>query len=318
MKSIRRALGLAVLTLLVVILFGRSPWLVNFSGKPTLELPAVAQTPTPTESPATEVTPETQVTPEATPSTELSPEREATPEASPSPVVSPEPETTPSPVATPEPEITPSPIATPEPEITPEPIATPEPEITPSPIATPEPEPEAPARVEIDVPPLPLAAEPYLDPAQRFQIGIVEGFSVSSVGGSPLIESPDGNVAYTVVVRSPLLQEPLRRTRTSSTNAQSRTFENNLSDAALAQIAVDTFDRGEGFLPGEFASIGDGIVIAWNGSLSLRGKSQPISGLILSRQVPGNVLLMLISATEEGEDEVEAVLSTVANTLQSI
>ncbi|MEC4895635.1 MAG: hypothetical protein SAL07_20845 [Oscillatoria sp. PMC 1051.18] len=312
MKSIRRAIGLAVLTLLVVILFGRSPWLINFPGKQTLELSAVAQSPTPTELPSPEVSPETEVTP----STEVSPETEATPEALPSPFASPEPSTetspeveatpteSPSPVASPEPEpeTTPSPVASPEPEpeVTPSPVASPEPEpeVTPSPVASPEPEPE-PAAVEILVPVLPLAGEPYLDPAQRFQVGIIEGFSVTSLAGSPLIESPDGNLAYTVVVRS-------------------RAFDNNLSDAALAQIAVDTFEQGEGFIPGEFQSIGDGVVISWAGSLTLRGNTQPISGLILSRQVPGNVLVMLISATEEGQDEVEAVLSTVANSLQSI
>ncbi|MBZ8179185.1 hypothetical protein [Oscillatoria salina] len=314
MKSIRRAIGLAVLTLLVVILFGRSPWLINFQGKQTLELSAVAQSPTPTELPSPEVSPETEVTP----STEVSPETEATPEALPSPFASPEPSTetspeveatpteSPSPVASPEPEpepeVTPSPVASPEPEpeVTPSPVASPEPEpeVTPSPVASPEPEPE-PAAVETLVPVLPLAGEPYLDPAQRFQVGIIEGFSVTSLAGSPLIESPDGNLAYTVVVRS-------------------RAFDNNLSDAALAQIAVDTFEQGEGFIPGEFQSIGDGVVISWAGSLTLRGNTQPISGLILSRQVPGNVLVMLISATEEGQDKVEAVLSTVANSLQSI
>ena len=140
----------------------------------------------------------------------------------------------------------------------------------------------------------------YQDPAGRFQVGILEGYKVSSVGVSPLFESPDGNLAYTVVVRSRSSSQPLTET-------------------SLAQIAIDTFRRGEGFIAHEFIPVKSGRVqIPWTGSLIMGGNTQPMGGMIFVSQPKKDILMLLISATQTGRASVEAAVATLADSLQPL
>ncbi len=145
---------------------------------------------------------------------------------------------------------------------------------------------------------LPLAEDAYQDAANRFAVGILEGFRVTSVGGSVLFESPDGNLAYTVVVQ-PLIERGL------------------ISESELGRTAINAFENGEGFTPQPYFPIASGgIVIPWTGSLTLGNRSQPISGKILARQTSDNVLLLLISATETQTDQLDSALATLLDTLE--
>lgn len=160
--------------------------------------------------------------------------------------------------------------------------------------------------------PLVLSENLYRDPNGRFQVGILaqydpeftledvteevslEEYRVSAIGGIPLIEAPDGNLAYTVVV------QPLATTRT-------RTNEE------LAEIAIAQFERGEGFQPGEFQVMTPGqILISWTGVLN---GSQGMSGAIVARQTARNVYLLLISATEAGEPKLEEAIALLSSSL---
>jgi len=145
-----------------------------------------------------------------------------------------------------------------------------------------------------------LVGGTYQDPAGRFQVGILEGYNVSAVGVSPLFSSPDGNLAYTVVVRS-------------------RSSSRPLTAATLAQIAIDTFRRGEGFIPDRFRPLGSGrVVIPWTGSLTMGGNTQPMGGIIFVSQPQQDILMLLISATETGGASVDAAVATLADSLQPL
>lgn len=138
----------------------------------------------------------------------------------------------------------------------------------------------------------------YQDPNQRFQIGILEGYQVTAVANNPLITSPDGDLAYTVVVRPRATASPL-------------------SDASLAQVAIDTFRQGEGFVAQDWQiDPDDGIRISWSGSVTIGRTQQPMGGVILARQVPekSNILLLLIAATESAANDVEPVLNALTGT----
>ncbi len=138
----------------------------------------------------------------------------------------------------------------------------------------------------------------YQDPAGRFQVGILEGYQVSAVGVSPLFSSPDGNLAYTVVVRS-------------------RSSSRPLTVATLAQIAIDTFQRGEGFIPDRFRPLGSGRVqVPWTGSLTIGGNTQPMNGIIFVSQPQQDILMLLISATQTGRDRVNTAVATLADTFK--
>ncbi|MBC6455506.1 MAG: hypothetical protein GDA43_21850 [Hormoscilla sp. SP5CHS1] len=138
----------------------------------------------------------------------------------------------------------------------------------------------------------------YQDPARRFQVGILEGYNISSVGASPLFSSPDGNLAYTVVVRS-------------------RSSSRPLTAATLAQIAIDTFRRGEGFIPDRFRPLVPGRVqVPWTGSLTMGGNTQPMNGMILVSQPQQDILMLLISATQTGRYRVDTAVATLADTFK--
>lgn len=152
--------------------------------------------------------------------------------------------------------------------------------------------------VTLPDPSLSLAEEEYEDPSNRFSVGVLADYQVSSFRGVPLVESPDGNLAYTVVVEPVLPAQPL-------------------SPAELGEFAMDAFAHGEGFDPTALQQLDSGdLVIPWTGTLTQGRKTQPISGTILARQTSEQVLLLLISATEAQADQVDGVLATLFETLK--
>jgi hypothetical protein len=170
---------------------------------------------------------------------------------------------------------------------------------SPSPKATPSPAP-APPPPEPAVEPLPLSGSAYQDPRGQFEVGILQDYNVGFAGNSPLIESPDGNLAYTVVVKS-------------------RESDRALPDGSLAQIAIDTFERGEGFDPGTYRSVDAGeIRMPWTGSLKIGANTQPIAGSILVRQVADRILILLVSATEAGGENIDAAIAALSDTLKPL
>ncbi len=178
---------------------------------------------------------------------------------------------------------------------TPQPSPSPAPPPTPQPSPPPEPTPTLP-----DVEPLPLSESNYKDPQGRFQIGILEGYNVGFVGNFPLIESPAGNLAYTVVVR---IRESNRL----------------IPNVNLAQIAIETFERGEGFQPGSYQDLGTGsVLLPWTGTLKIGANNQPMQGSVLVRQSSNNIFLLLVSATEEKASEVDAAIVALSDTLRPI
>lgn len=218
-----------------------------------------------------------------------------------------------------------SPTASPSPEASPQASPSPEasPQASPSPEASPQasPVPAAPATTPTVVPqdeeatPVTLSEETYTDPGNRFQVGILaeyaqednvaesidednlQPYTVSAVGGIPLIESPDGNLAYTVVVKP-------------------RATAQRLSNEDLAQMAIEVFEQGEGFKPEAFEAQGTGeILIPWTGMLN---NTQSMGGVILARQSDRSVYLLLISATEKGASKVEPAIGLLSDTLQAI
>ncbi|MDY6781110.1 MAG: hypothetical protein SW833_00890 [Cyanobacteriota bacterium] len=248
--------------------------------------PSPSPTPAVSPSPSPEATESPSPSPPATPS----PSPEATESPSPSPTATP----TPSPEATESP--SPSPPATPTPTPTPTPAETP----TPTPTPTSEGVPSAEATESLPAA-LPLAETPYTDTAIGYQVGIIEGYEAISLAGVTSIASPDGNLAYTVTARP-------------------RAVDNPLNEASLAQVAIEAFARGEGFVVAEmFEPAFGGVKIPWTGSLTQGGDPQSLSGLILSRQVPGKILILLVAAaTEEATKKVDTVFNTVAPTLEPI
>lgn len=155
-------------------------------------------------------------------------------------------------------------------------------------------------------PPLELSGT-YEDPAGRFQVGVLSGYKVSPLAGSVLIESPTGQVAYTVVAQSQPFGNPI---------GLIAGYDNNES---LAKIATAVFQRGESFQPAPSrAEAGGGAVMNWTGTLTIGGTSQPIAGVVLVRPNAQNILLLMIAATQTGQDQVPGALSALANSLQAM
>ncbi|MDB9529129.1 hypothetical protein PN498_24265 [Oscillatoria sp. CS-180] len=153
-----------------------------------------------------------------------------------------------------------------------------------------------------DIPEL-TAAEPaisgtYEDPQGNFQIGILDGYGVSSMAGSPLFQSLDGGLAYSVVT------VPLE------TDAP-------LSDIGLVDLAQTALSNGEGFQTQTFTPVsGGGLQISWSGRFSQgTSPSQPISGVVLAKQQGGEAYLLVVAALEEADLQVAQVVSTLASTL---
>jgi hypothetical protein len=143
----------------------------------------------------------------------------------------------------------------------------------------------------------------YDDPQGRYQIAILNGFSVNTYAGSPVFEAGDGRLAYTVVTVpiAPDSDEPV----------------GTVTDATLAQVARDTFGDGEGFQTTGFQQLDEGgIQISWLGSLSQGGSTQGMQGVILSRQANNQIYLLALAATPEGYDQIESAIATLAPTLE--
>ncbi|NEO79974.1 hypothetical protein [Moorena sp. SIO4G3] len=157
----------------------------------------------------------------------------------------------------------------------------------------------APTTADTSAHTLRLNQEPYKDLTKRFQVGILEGYKVSTIAGFPLMEAPDGNLAYTVLV-------------------EQRATDRPLSNPSLAQIAIEQFRRGEGFQTANFQPVPGGVSLPWRGSLTLGGQTQPVSGVILARQLGKNVVVMLICATESAQGDVKDAITLLANTLKPL
>ncbi|MDC0839584.1 hypothetical protein POG23_18110 [Limnoraphis robusta] len=179
---------------------------------------------------------------------------------------------------------------------------TPTPTPTPTPEATPEatPEPAPPPEPTNSVEALPLSGSAFKDPQGRFEVGIIQDFNVGFAGNFPLFESPDGNLAYTVVARY-------------------RESDRTLPELAIAQIAIEIFERGEGFRPGNFETLGTGEVqMPWTGTLKIGARSQPMSGVIFARQAGNQILVLLVSATAAGAPNIEGAVAALSDTLQPL
>lgn len=145
-----------------------------------------------------------------------------------------------------------------------------------------------------------LDIETYQDPQGRFEVGILDDFNQLSVAGSPLFESPDGAIAYTVVTQDLFEAEA-----------------EPLPAATLAAIAITTFNQGEDFQnqPSEqLESDPPAIRVPWQGTHTSPTGSQPISGKILVQQRSGTVFLVLVAATEAGRDRQDTITNTVFST----
>ncbi len=87
--------------------------------------------------------------------------------------------------------------------------------------------------------PITLNPNPYK--GNIFEIWIIEGYQHKVIAGVSTIESPEGNLAYTVVVKPQI-------------------NEQQLSNQTLAQIAINEFAKGENFKPGEFETVTAGEI----------------------------------------------------------
>ncbi|MDB9493283.1 hypothetical protein PN441_14520 [Spirulina major CS-329] len=229
-----------------------------------------------------------------------------TPAASPAPTPAASP--VPNPAASPTPATLPTPAASPAPT----PAASPVPNPAASPVPNPAATPEAPESVAPAAPALPVAPTPYQEPEQGFQVGVLQGYSQSSVAGVTVFESPAvtdengevvmpaGLLAYTVAVRP-------------------RATEAALNTGSLAQVAIDTFRAGEGFAAGAFVPVDDQTArLPWTGALGSGGRGTPMQGVMVARQLPGRVVILMVAATDAAADQVEAVVTTLTPTLTMV
>jgi hypothetical protein len=146
---------------------------------------------------------------------------------------------------------------------------------------------------------LPLDGQ-FIDAQGQYQVGILPGYRVTTIGNSPLMEAADGQLAYTVVTvpRAP--------------NA----FDRPLTDTALAQVAQGVFQRGEAFQPQPYRSVPSGIQISWTGQLTLGGVAQPVGGELLALQAEKGITVLLVAATAGAAEQVPIAFATVVNSLQ--
>jgi hypothetical protein len=140
----------------------------------------------------------------------------------------------------------------------------------------------------------------YDDPQNRFQVGIVDGFTVSTAGGAPLFQAPDGSLAYSVVV-TPL----------------DATAANPLPDVALLQATEVAFGKGEGFQTSSFqAMAGGGLQIDWTGRFTQGGgPPQPVAGKVLTKQQGEAIFMLMVAALESGQPLVLEAINSLADTL---
>jgi hypothetical protein len=151
--------------------------------------------------------------------------------------------------------------------------------------------------------PVPTLEGTFTDPQERFEVGILATMTVSSAGGNPLFQRPDGSLAYSVVVvpLTPGTPDPL-------------------PDVALVRAAEEAFGAGEGFQTTGFQAMnGGGLQIGWRGRLSQgAAPPAPVTGTILAKQQGANVFLLAVAALEAGADQVEGAIATLAPTLKAL
>jgi hypothetical protein len=137
---------------------------------------------------------------------------------------------------------------------------------------------------------------------------VLQGYKVSPLAGSVLIEAPDGRLAYTVVAQA----QPVNA-------AIGIRFQSESDIDLLAQAAITVFQRGEDFQPGPpRPEVGGGIVMDWTGSLTIGGQSQPVGGVILVRPNFRSILMTLIAATQTGSNQVPGATTAIANSLEAL
>ena len=143
-----------------------------------------------------------------------------------------------------------------------------------------------------------LVSGTYEDPQGKFQVGILDGYSVSSAAGSPLFQASDGNLAYSVV-RTPL------------------SSDSPLSEVGLVEIAQQVLGRGEGFQTQTFSPVSEsGLQITWTGLLSQgAAPPKPVSGTVLVKQQGAEAYLLVIASLEDSANQIAVVVSTLVETL---
>jgi hypothetical protein len=194
------------------------------------------------------------------------------------------------------------PIPTPSPsaiQIPPVPGTTPSPGVTPSPSATPGLPPVGIPGLPLPPPvtPLPTAGE-FSDPNKPFRIAILKDYQVTTIGNAVMLESPDGNLAYTALAQ----QAPA----------------GFVTPDVLGEIAKATFKQGEGFQAGTVQMIPGGARMDWNGNLTIGGNTQPVNGLIIAKPTGANVLVLLIVATEAGAEKIPNAAAALVDSFQAI
>lgn len=193
----------------------------------------------------------------------------------------------------------PSPSPAPSPTSIAIPLKSPAP--TASPSATPLPVPAAlPPVATPAAAPLPLDGE-YQDPAGRFRVAKLKDYLLTPLGDSVLLEAKDGHLAYTVLVQPASVLGGA--TATPDT---------------LGQLAKTAFQRGEGFQVVTQQTIGSNVQIDWTGSLTIAGKTQPVSGVIIGKATNNNLLFLMITATESGSKDVPGAIAALADSLQAL
>ncbi|MCC5899380.1 MAG: hypothetical protein JJU32_15880 [Phormidium sp. BM_Day4_Bin.17] len=152
---------------------------------------------------------------------------------------------------------------------------------------------ELPVLPDVDTAGLTLSENVYQQPGQ-FQVGVLEDYRTSEHAGVALIESPSGELAYTVQV-------------------QQRANDRQLIDDELVQLAIDRLQRGQGFELGTVRPLDTGLLLVnWTATSG----GTPLSGRIFLRQVDSQVLMLVVSATQEESEQLDAVISLVSATLQ--
>ncbi|USR91815.1 hypothetical protein NEA10_03555 [Phormidium yuhuli AB48] len=152
---------------------------------------------------------------------------------------------------------------------------------------------ELPVLPDVDTAGLTLSETLYEKPGQ-FQVGVLEDYRTSTNAGVAIIESPSRDLAYTVQV-------------------QQRANDRQLIEDELVQIAIDRLQRGEGFQLGMVRPVDTGVLMVdWTATLG----GTPLFGRVLLRQVDSQVLMLVVSATEEKSEQLDAVISLLSGTLQ--
>jgi hypothetical protein len=145
--------------------------------------------------------------------------------------------------------------------------------------------------------PLPTAGE-FSDAKMPFRIAILQDYQVTTIGNAVLIESKNGNLAYTA------LAQPAPA--------------GFASPDVLGEIAKATFKQGEGFQASAPQVIPGGIRMDWSGNLTIGGQSQPVNGLMIAKPTATEVLVLLIAATEAGAGKVPNAAAALVDSFQAV